>query len=98
MKTKTDCALENCALTDDDIISDILSCHKTLVKLYAEAIIESADDKLRELLRTLMNECADDQFDAFNYMSANGLYETTCADCEQIACACEKFGDCSANA
>ena len=98
MKTVTDNAQQKCKLDDYDVISDILGCHKTLVKLYAEAIIESADDKLRELLRTLMNECADDQFDAFNYMSANGLYETTCADCEQIACACEKFCDCSANA
>lgn len=94
---KTDIAQENCALTDGDIISDILGCHKTLVKLYADAIIECADEKLRELLRTLMNECADDQFDAFNYMSENGLYETTCADCAQITCTCEKFCDCAAN-
>lgn len=94
---KTETAQKNCTLTDCDIISDVLGCHKTLVKLYADAIIESADDKLRGLLCALMNECADDQFDAFKYMNANGLYETACADCSQIACTCEKFCDCSAN-
>lgn len=95
--SKTDIAQQNCELNDKDIISDILSCHKTLVKLYADAIIESADENLRTLLHSLLNECAADQYDAFEYMSANGYYETTQADCDQINCTCEKFCGCSAN-
>ena len=39
MKTTTDIAQQNCRLDDYDIISDVLGCHKTLVKLYADAII-----------------------------------------------------------
>lgn len=98
MQTATDIAQENCKLDDCDIISDILSCHKTLVKLYADAILECADANLREMLHTLMTECACDQYDAFCYMSKNDMYQTTCADCQQINCACEKFCDCAANA
>ena len=94
---KTDIAQANCSLNDKDIISDVLGCHKTLVKLYADAIIESADENLRELLHTMFTECAEDQFDAFEYMSENGYYETTPADCSEIGCTCEQFCDCSAN-
>ncbi len=97
MKTVTDIAQQNCKLDDYDVISDILGCHKSLVKLYADAIIECSDENLRELLHTLMNECAADQFDAFRYMNANGMYETTCAECSDINCACEKYCSCSAN-
>ena len=98
MKTTTDIAQQNCRLDDYYIISDVLGCHKTLVKLYADAIIECSDEKLRELLHSLFNECTRDQFAAFNYMNEAGMYETTCADCEQINCECEKYCSCSANA
>lgn len=93
-KKPTTAAQCDCALTDKDIISDVLGCQKSLVKLYGEALCESSCEKMRTLVSNQMTECACDQFDAFNYMSARGLYPTEDAPSQKVTQAKDKFCKC----
>ena len=84
-------AQRDCRLTDYDIISDILGSHKSLIKLYGTALCEIASEDLRDIVSCQMAECAEDQFDAFNYMSARGMYPTEPAPVQKVKQARQKF-------
>lgn len=84
-------AQRDCKLTDYDIISDILGSHKSLIKLYGTALCEIGSEDLRDLVSCQMAECAEDQFDAFNYMNARGMYPTEPAPVQKVKQARQKF-------
>ena len=84
-------AQRDCRLTDYDIISDILGSHKSLIKLYGTALCEIASEDLRDIVSCQMAECAEDQFDAFNYMNARGMYPTEPAPVQKVKQTRQKF-------
>ena len=88
----TEHAQDMCKLTDYDIISDILSSQKGLIKLYGTALCEVASEDLRTVVTQKMTECAEDQYDAFLYMNERGMYKTEPAPVSKIKQACDKFG------
>ncbi len=94
---ETEFAQDVCKLTDKEIISDVLGCQKSLIKLYGTALCEASCPKLRNLIDNQLSECAEDQFDAFLYMQERGLYPTDSAPMPKINqakkkfCACEQF-------
>lgn len=91
----TEKAQMDCELSDYDIISDVLGCHKQLVTKYTTALCECSDENLRNLIKSQMSECSDDQFEAFNYMNDRGMYECDCAPVSDIKQAREKFCQCA---
>lgn len=90
----TEFAQDVCKLTDKDIISDVLGCQKSLIKLYGTALCETSCPKLRSLIDNQLSECAEDQFDAFLYMQERGLYPTDTAPMPKINQAKKKFCAC----
>lgn len=93
----TEFAQDVCKLTDKEIISDVLGCQKSLIKLYGTALCESSCPKLRNLIDNQLSECAEDQFDAFLYMQERGLYPTDTAPMPKINQAKKKFTACEQN-
>ena len=91
----TEMAQDNCKLTDKEIISDVLSCQKSLIKLYGTALCETSCPELRDLIGDGLNECAQDQFDAFLYMSERNMYPTDNAPSPKINQAKKKFSCCA---
>lgn len=87
----TTAAQRDCKLSDYDIISDILGSHKSLIKLYGTALCEIGSEDLRDIVSCQMAECAEDQFDAFNYMNARGMYPTEPAPVQKVKQARQKF-------
>lgn len=84
-------AQEKCKLDDYEIISDVLSCEKQLVKLYSTALCESAEEPLRNVIRENLDECAADQFATFEFMQKRGMYQTEQADEQCIEQAKQQF-------
>lgn len=78
-------------LDDKAIISDVLSSHKSLVKLYGTALCEVSCEKLRSLVGSQLTECAKDQFDAFLYMNERNMYPTDPAPSAKVQKAKDKF-------
>lgn len=93
-KMSAEFAQEQCKLSDQEIISDVLGSHKALVKLYGTALCESSCPQLRDLVNSQMTECAQDQFDAFLYMNERGMYPTDNAPLPKITQAKKKFTKC----
>jgi spore coat protein CotF len=87
----TEQAQDACKLTDYDIISDVLGSHKNLIKLYGTALCEIGCEDLRSIVEDKMSECAEDQFDAFLYMNARGMYKTEPATVQKVKEARQKF-------
>ena len=73
------------------LISDVLSSHKSLVKLYGTALCEVSCEKLRSLVGSQLTECAKDQFDAFLYMNERNMYPTDPAPSAKVQKAKDKF-------
>jgi spore coat protein CotF len=89
--SKTEFAQDMTQLDDVAIISDVLSCQKSLVKLYGAALCEVSCDKLRKLVNNQLSECADDQYDAFQYMTQRNQYPTEPAPSQKVCEAKQKF-------
>jgi len=87
----TEFAQDNCCLSDQEIASDVLSCQKSLVKLYGTALCETSCTQLRDIIGNHMSECAIDQYDAFLYMNERGMYPTDNAPAPKISQAKKKF-------
>jgi spore coat protein CotF len=73
---KMEAASDNVVLSDMDIISDVLSGQKALIKLYGTALCETDCPQLRSIISNQLTEAANDQFDAFLYMNQRGMYPT----------------------
>ena len=83
---------KNCELNDYDIISDVLGCQKSLMKLYATSLCEIAEEPIRTLINSKLTECATDQYDAFCYMNERGMYKTEQAPKDKIKQAQKEMG------
>ncbi len=67
-------------LTEKDVLTDILTGEKDLVKLYSTAMTEASGKDVRRVLKTNMNETAEGQYAVFCKMKASGYYEPKPAD------------------
>lgn len=90
-KSSAEFAQDMTKLDDKAIISDVLSSHKSLVKLYGTALCEVSCEKLRSLVGSQLTECAKDQFDAFLYMNQRNMYPTDPAPSAKVQKARDKF-------
>lgn len=90
-KSSAEFAQDMTKLDDKAIISDVLSSHKSLVKLYGTALCEVSCEKLRSLVGSQLTECAKDQFDAFLYMNERNMYPTDPAPSAKVQKAKDKF-------
>jgi len=84
-------AQDNVKLEDADIVSDVLATQKGLVKMYGTALTEVDCTNLRGILNNQLSECADDQFESFQYMHERGLYPTEQAPMPKIKQAKKRF-------
>ena len=58
----------------EEMLTDILSQEKQLVKDYAGDITESSCQNLRQLLISNMTECSEDQYCVFDEMRTRNMY------------------------
>ena len=86
-------AEDNVKLDDADIITDVLTTQKGLVKMYGTAITEVDCENLRGILNNQLSECACDQFESFQYMNERGLYPTEDAPMPKVKQAKKKFAN-----
>lgn len=63
-------------MSEQEILSDLLSSEKQLVKEYASDISESSCANLRGLLANNLVECSADQLAIFEQMNQRGFYKT----------------------
>ncbi len=63
-------------MTEQEMLTDILSQEKQLVKDYAGDITESSCQNLRQLLISNMTECSEDQYCVFDQMRTRNMYAT----------------------
>lgn len=64
------------SMSEQELLSDLLTQEKTLIKEYAGAITESSCDNLRRLLLNNMTECSCDQLSVFRQMQQRNFYKT----------------------
>ena len=84
-------AQERCSLDDYEIISDVLGSEKQIVKLYSTALCEAAEEPFRNIIKENLDEAAADQYKAFEFMQARGMYQTEQATEQDITKAKEQF-------
>lgn len=84
-------AQERCSLDDYEIISDVLGSEKQIVKLYSTALCEAAEEPFRNIIKENLDEAAADQYKAFEFMQARGMYQTEQASEQDITKAKEQF-------
>ncbi len=60
--------------TDRDILTDILTCAKTISSGYHTAVLESANDRVRSTLIQINNEELNAQKQIFDLMHSRGWY------------------------
>lgn len=63
-------------MTEQEMLTDILSQEKQLIKDYAGNITESSCQNLRQLLTSIMTECSQDQYCVFDQMRTRNMYAT----------------------
>lgn len=78
-------------LNDTQIINDVLSSQKMIVKLYGDSIIESSCPKMRTTLTQIQRDVLDGQFECFSYMETNNLYPIEYAQDIKLTQAINKF-------
>lgn len=71
---------KDCCLNEKDVLFDILTGEKNLVKLYASAMTEAVGKDVRKTVKANMTETFEDQFKVFETMQKSGYYETAIAD------------------
>ncbi len=67
---------QNAPLSQQELLTDLLSQEKQCVKDYAGNITEASCTNLRQLLLDNMTECATDQYCVFDEMRTRNLYKT----------------------
>lgn len=79
------------ALTEEEILTDMLNSEKDLVKLYATALTEMTNNRLRTQIKKLLGEVADEQYKIFNTMQEKGYYQVAPAQKQKIDSTLDKF-------
>ena len=64
------------SMNQQELLTDLLTQEKDLVKDYASGIIESSCANLRQLLMSNLAECSTDQFAVFDEMHKRQMYDT----------------------
>ena len=67
------------SMNQQELLTDLLTQEKDLVKDYASGIIESSCANLRQLLMSNLAECSTDQLAAFDDMHPRQRYDTNTA-------------------
>lgn len=63
-------------MTEQEMLTDILSQEKQLVKDYAGNITEASCQNLRQVLISNLTECSQDQYCVFDQMRTRNMYKT----------------------
>lgn len=77
----------NAAMTETELLTDLLGTEKQLVKEYAGNTTESACPSLRQLLIANLTECSQDQYQIFDQMRQRGLYPIKDAQTQNVTAA-----------
>ena len=78
-------------MNQQELLSDLLTQEKQLVKDYAGNITETSCPNLRRLLLANMTECSTDQYAIFDEMRKRQLYETKKAQASEVDTAKQKM-------
>lgn len=78
-------------LNDQDRMEDLLTQEKFLINAYGTYLPEATCPQLREVLKSNLNECAENQYAVFDKMSQMGWYPAKNAPEPEIAAARQKF-------
>ncbi|MBO4880027.1 MAG: spore coat protein [Clostridia bacterium] len=76
--------MQNSAMNEQELLTDLLHSERAAVKQYAENCTESGCMNLRSLLINCMTECSEDQFAVFEQMKQRNLYKTKPAQQQEI--------------
>lgn len=72
------------SMNEQELLTDLLSQEKTLIKDYAGDITESSAQELRQLLISNMTECSEDQLCIFRQMQQRNFYKTKDAPDDEV--------------
>jgi hypothetical protein len=72
------------ALTDMEIVQDIMFCQKNLAGVYTTAALEAADPSIRRTFRQMGRDCERVAFRAFEILHEGGHYDTKQASTGEI--------------
>lgn len=67
---------QNAPMTEQEILTDLLTQEKQCVKDYAGNITEASCKNLRQLLLSNLTECSTDQLAVFEQMKSRNFYKT----------------------
>ena len=81
------------AMTEKDMLQDILVLEKDLIKTYASFITEASCENLRNVLTKNFKDTAGDQFQVFYSMTSRDMYPVKEAPAPEVAQAKKKFTD-----
>ena len=78
-------------LNEKDSLQDMLTLEKSMVKLYAMAYTEGASKGFRQMVKTHLDETAEDQMQVFLQMTEHGYYQVESAPESMLSESKEKF-------
>lgn len=71
-------------MSEQEMLTDLLSQEKQLVKDYASDLTEASCQNLRTLLTSIMTECSEDQYCVFDQMRTRNMYATKQAPSNEV--------------
>ncbi|MBC8529989.1 spore coat protein [Christensenellaceae bacterium NSJ-44] len=71
-------------LTEQDMLTDLLSQEKQIVGLYSVAITEASTPEFRQVLGNNFTNTTQDQYQTFDYMQQKGFYKIKQAQAQDI--------------
>lgn len=83
--------MNNCVMTDQYAIEDLLEQEKYLIHAYGTFLPEATEPQLRTVLTDNLNDCASDQYRVFTTMQRKGWYQGQSADASVLNTAKQKF-------
>jgi spore coat protein CotF len=78
-------------LNEQDSLIDLLNSEKQAFKMYSTCLTEGVSKGFRTTVKTLMQESAEDQFQAFSLLTENDYAEVTTADLSEVKQVKDKF-------
>jgi spore coat protein CotF len=85
------------ALTEKDMLQDILVLEKDIVKTYGSYLIEASCPNLRNILTKNLKDNAGDQYQVFSSMNARNYYPVKEAQEQDVQQAKTKFDEIADN-
>ena len=78
-------------LNEQDSLIDLLNAEKQVYKMYATSLTEGVSKGFRNTVKSLMQESADDQFNAFSLLTEKDYAEVTTAEESEVKQLKDKF-------